>query len=222
MTLSQKVKALRLSAGTSQEELAEATQLSLRTIQRIENGETQPRGDSLKRLARALGVTTEEFTASQDLPEDKGFLIILHLSSLCFLLFPFFNLFAIMSIAAPLILWLLKKDKIKGVRITGKKILNFQLTWFLVFALIYSYVFVCKLNHVATFVDTATLVRILIGLYLFNVISIIVNIIRLGKGKTIVYQPAVPFMKTNRPVHRKISLDFSNPNNIATKGPPNR
>lgn len=199
MTLSQKVKALRLSAGTSQEELAEATQLSLRTIQRIENGETQPRGDSLKRLAQALGVATEEFTAPHDLPDNKGFLIILHLSSLCFLLFPLFHLFAIMSIAAPLILWLLKKDKIKGVRTTGKKILNFQFTWFLVFAVIYGYFFVCRLNHLAPIIDDTTLVRILIGLYLFNVISIIANIIRLGKDKTIIYQPAIPFMQSREP-----------------------
>src|SRR6185312_961435 len=200
MTLSQKVKELRMSAGTSQEELAEATQLSLRTIQRIENGETQPRGDSLKRLARALGVATEEFTKGpasegQDLPEDKGFLVVLHLSALTFLLFPFFHLFSVMSVAAPLILWLLKKDKIQGVTTTGKKILNFQLTWFLIFALIYGYVFVCKLNHIATFMDQVTLIRILISLYLFNVISIIVNIIRLRRGKTIIYQPAIPFMR---------------------------
>ena|SRR6185437_7237021 len=204
MTLSQKVKELRMSAGTSQEELADATRLSLRTIQRIENGETQPRGDSLKRLARALGVATEEFTrglaseAPQDLPDDKGFLVVFHLSALTFLLFPFFHLFSIMSIAAPLILWLLKKDKIKGVRATGKKILNFQITWFLAFALIYGYVFVCRLNHIAVLMDQATLILILIGLYLFNVISIIVNIIRLRKGKTIIYQPAIPFMPIDR------------------------
>lgn len=101
-----------------------------------------------------------------------------------------------MSIIAPLILWLLKKDKIMEVNATGKKILNFQLTWFLVFALIYGYVFVCKLNHIAVFIDQITLIRILIGLYLFNVINIIVNIIRLRKGMTIIYQPAVPFMQS--------------------------
>src|SRR6185437_11548465 len=150
MTLSQKVKELRMSAGTSQEELADATRLSLRTIQRIENGETQPRGDSLKRLARALGVATEEFT--RDLASE----------------------------------------------VTGSKILNFQITWFLAFALIYGYVFVCRLNHIAVLMDQATLILILIGLYLFNVISIIVNIIRLRKGKTIIYQPAIPFMPIDR------------------------
>lgn len=184
-----------MTAGTSQEELASATQLSLRTIQRIENGETQPRGDSLKRLALALGVPTEELTEKQkDLLTDGGFLVVLHLSALSFLLFPLFHLFAFMSVLAPGILWLLKKDKIEGVRETGKKILNFQITWFLVFALIYGYVFVCKLNHHAVFMDQVTLFCILVGLYVFNIISIIVNLIRLRKGKTIRYQPAIPFI----------------------------
>jgi transcriptional regulator with XRE-family HTH domain len=46
-----KVKDLRTKQGLSQEELAEKTGLSLRTIQRIENGESIPRGDTLKRLS---------------------------------------------------------------------------------------------------------------------------------------------------------------------------
>ena len=49
-----KIKDLRKRRGLSQEELAEKSGLSLRTIQRIENGETDPRGDSLRRLAAAL------------------------------------------------------------------------------------------------------------------------------------------------------------------------
>lgn len=194
-----------MGIGSSQEELASATRLSLRTIQRIENGETQPRGDSLKRLALALGVATEELTgykafarpefkAEDHLPDDKGFLMVLHLSALSLLLFPFFPLFSFMGVLAPLTLWLLKKDKIKEVRATGQKILNFQISWFLVVALLFGYVLVCRVNHIAAFVDDRTFFRILIVLYSFNVISIIVNVIRLGKGKTVTYQPAIPFM----------------------------
>jgi uncharacterized Tic20 family protein len=47
LLVGQRIKAYRLRAGISQETLAEKTGLSLRTIQRIENEETQPRGDSL-------------------------------------------------------------------------------------------------------------------------------------------------------------------------------
>ena len=50
--LSKKVKELRKRKGFSQEELAENSGLSLRTIQRIENGETEPTGETLKRIKK--------------------------------------------------------------------------------------------------------------------------------------------------------------------------
>lgn len=198
-----------MSAGSSQEELADKTQLSLRTVQRIENGETQPRGDSLKRLALALGVATEELTELMDfggeelegagvvpegLREDKGFLAVLHLSALSFLLFPAFVLLPGMGIFVPLTLWLWKKDQIRGVREAGKKILNFQLSWFLVFSIVLGNVFITKILHVPSLLEHVTMFRILIALCLFNLITIIVNLVRLGSNRTTVYRPAIPFM----------------------------
>jgi transcriptional regulator with XRE-family HTH domain len=58
--LANRIKNLRIRKGFSQEELAEISGLSLRTIQRIENGETEPRGDSLKRLVTAFEVSPDE------------------------------------------------------------------------------------------------------------------------------------------------------------------
>ena len=58
--LSQKVKELRKNKGLSQEELAKTAGLSLRTIQRVENRETEPTGDTLKRIATALDSTPAE------------------------------------------------------------------------------------------------------------------------------------------------------------------
>ena len=85
--LAQRIKELRNRKGFSQEELSERTGLSLRTVQRIENGETEPRSDSLKRLAMAFDVSPDEiidWTAQ----EDKGFLTSLNLSALSFFLLP--------------------------------------------------------------------------------------------------------------------------------------
>ena len=48
-----KIKALRISKGYSQEYLSELTNLSLRTIQRIESSETTAGGDRLNRVAQA-------------------------------------------------------------------------------------------------------------------------------------------------------------------------
>jgi len=58
--LSARVKELRNKKGLSQDSLAEESGLSLRTIQRIEYGETNPTGESLKRLSSALNVDLEE------------------------------------------------------------------------------------------------------------------------------------------------------------------
>lgn len=58
--LSQRVKELRKEKGLSQEELAKTAGLSLRTIQRVENQEAEPTGDTLKRIATALDSTPAE------------------------------------------------------------------------------------------------------------------------------------------------------------------
>jgi transcriptional regulator with XRE-family HTH domain/tetratricopeptide (TPR) repeat protein len=59
--LGQAVRACRLRAGLSQEELAHRTQLSVRTIANIEAARvSRPHGHSLKKLADALGLTGGE------------------------------------------------------------------------------------------------------------------------------------------------------------------
>lgn len=58
--LAQGVKELRKEKGLSQEELAKSSGLSLRTIQRFENKETAPSGDTLRRISAALDLTLKE------------------------------------------------------------------------------------------------------------------------------------------------------------------
>lgn len=58
--LAQGVKELRKEKGLSQEELAKSSGLSLRTIQRFENGETEPSGETLRRISSALDLTPKE------------------------------------------------------------------------------------------------------------------------------------------------------------------
>ena len=73
----------------SQELLAEESGLSLRTVQRIENSESAPRGDTLKRLALALDTSPDEML-DWTILEDKGYLTLMSLSALVptsFLLF---------------------------------------------------------------------------------------------------------------------------------------
>lgn len=55
------VKKIRTEKGLSQEDLSEKSELSLRTIQRLENGKSEPRGDTLKRLTNALELPANYF-----------------------------------------------------------------------------------------------------------------------------------------------------------------
>ena len=56
------IKDLRTTKGWSQEDLSENSGLSLRTIQRLENGDSVPRGDTLQRLTNALEIPSDFFT----------------------------------------------------------------------------------------------------------------------------------------------------------------
>ena len=58
-TFSEKVKDARLQLGLSQQQLGEATGVSLRTISSYEKGEKTPRQGTLLRLAKALGVSVK-------------------------------------------------------------------------------------------------------------------------------------------------------------------
>lgn len=60
--LAQRVKELRKRKALSQEDLAKNAGLSLRTVQRVENGDTIPTAETLKRLAVVLDVAPNELT----------------------------------------------------------------------------------------------------------------------------------------------------------------
>ena len=117
-----KIKEIRLKKGLSQEELAEKSQVSLRTIQRIENNENEPRGKTMQLICESLGANIEELL-DYDKKEDSQFLMFFHLSVLCGIAIPTGN------IILPLVLWLTKKDKIQGLQKMGARLLSFQIVW---------------------------------------------------------------------------------------------
>jgi len=121
LNTSEQIKTLRRAKGLSQESLAESARINLRTLQRIEAGDTIPRGETLRLLAQALDVPVESLTPAP--AEDASFLKILNLSALSFWLLP------LGGVLVPLVLWLYNKRRIAGVDELGKRILNFQITW---------------------------------------------------------------------------------------------
>jgi len=186
--LSKRVKELRNRKGLSQEQLAENSGLSLRTIQRIENGETEPRGETLKRLMNALDAAPDDLM-DWSIAEDKGFLTAVNLSALGFFVFP------LLGILIPLIMWISKKDKLKDINKTGKEILNFQITWNLLVFLTYIFFMGWMFLMHSLFHNPLMLVGIIGFLYMYNFVLIIINTVRIYNGNEIKYFPKIRFLR---------------------------
>lgn len=183
-----RIKELRKQKGMSQELLAEESGLSLRTIQRIENGQTNPTGESLKRLSNALNVNPDELI-DWSIKEDKRYLTFLNLSALTFLFFP------LLGILIPFILWTSRKGKIKNINKLGKDLINFEITWTL---LLFFIPFLCFLMAKIGLLENLTfsIVFIIIGaIYFINLIFILLNTLRISNGNDINYNPKIKFLR---------------------------
>ena len=172
--IGKKIKEVRKKKGLSQEELAESAKVNLRTIQRIENNESEPRGKTLNLICNVLNINAEDIL-DYGKQMDKSYLIIFHLSVIVFLAIPIGN------IVVPLILWMNKKDKIIGLKEIGANLLNFQIVWS-IFTFISIFTFALfKIMHYRTY---NILFYVFIGLYALNIILPITFAIKTNKGKT--------------------------------------
>ena len=201
LKLSKKIKELRTKLGLSQEELANQSNLSLRTIQRIERGETEPRGDTLKRLANTLEVTPNDLVDWVE-QEDKTLLVVLNLSALSMLAFP------LLGVIIPLAIWVFKRHTVRNLEDLGKKIINFQISWCIVIGLYYVSFIVLRLFQDDLRIPRISL-RLISGLggleiliigflilcYGYNICLIFLNTILSYKGKKTFYKPALRFLK---------------------------
>ncbi len=170
----------RLKKGISQEQLAQLTGLNLRTIQRIEKGDTVPRGDSLQKLSRALGTSPDELV-DWTIKEDKSLISMLNLSQLTFLIFP------LLGVLIPMAIWILQKDKINKVDYNGKSILNFQITWSIVF-----FIFSAPTLYAGIALWPANVfLFVTVFIYGFNITIILLNTFLIAKNKKVFYKPSI-------------------------------
>ena len=172
MKTGQLIKELRIKKGITQEVLAAKTEISVRTIQRIESGEVDPRAYTLQSIATALEVDFEVFTNVEELheaneKESSTWLPLIHLSGLLILVFP------------PLILWIWKRDAVKDIRKHGTDVINFQLSMFLYLVLF-------------TVISAFPIVLLLA---LYSQIIIIVNTVRVTNNQSYKYYFSIRFLK---------------------------
>jgi transcriptional regulator with XRE-family HTH domain len=68
--LGKKIKRMRINRGLTQEQLAEAVDVSQRTLSGIEIGENFVTAETLDKIIKALNTTTEELFATNHLKEE--------------------------------------------------------------------------------------------------------------------------------------------------------
>ena len=169
-----KIREIRKKKGLSQEELAISAKVNLRTIQRIENNESEPRGNTLNLICEVLDINVEDIL-DYGKQTDKNYLIIFHLSVIVFLVIPVGN------IIVPLILWMNKKDKIVGLKEIGANVLNYQILWSIITFLSITGFAISKIMHFGYY---PILFYVFIGLYALNIILPITFAIKTSNGKT--------------------------------------
>lgn len=69
--IGEKISERRKAKGLTQEELAELSKVNLRTIQRIENSESEPRGKTLILICEVLDINLEDLLNSKKQIEDN-------------------------------------------------------------------------------------------------------------------------------------------------------
>jgi transcriptional regulator with XRE-family HTH domain len=178
-----KLKFLRDLQNLTQQELSEKSGISARTIQRIETGK-EPKGYTLRILARALGVKESELKTSETEGENAKIteefeeaivinysaLKLINLSSIPFIVIPPLN------IIVPIILMLTMKQK----NILSKELISIQILWTIIAPIVFMLGIFLKLGHQFTLV-------LIIFIVLSNVFIILRNAIEIDRNKKLRY-----------------------------------
>lgn len=196
MELCQKIVQARKQKGLTQEQLADLSQVTVRTIQRIESGETTPRAFTLKAIAAVLDISFEELlsnndhnnlTDTTDVPatpnfdNSKHFLNLLCLSCFSYLVLP------LIHVLVPM--YLLKKstEQHPAVIAFAKKMIRMQLYWQVALWLLLLGTLAYNLTMTAYF-QKAYLLHYLIpffAMYFINATIIIIQLVRINKIETV-------------------------------------
>lgn len=196
--LSENIKYYRNRLGFTQELLAEKAGVTTRTIQRVENGETTPRADTISRIAGAMNLQPSDLLQYQK-KVDPCFLTGLCASAFSSLLFP------LLGVLVPYILWTMKKDQIERVKQIGRDLINYQITWnlSLIFAFTgyytwfqYSFSSVSEITLSLPKLYWSVFFILFGSLYLFNFILLSLNIYLISNRKDTWFKPKIKFIRT--------------------------
>lgn len=175
--------------GYSQGELAAKTEVTVRTIQRIEKGEVNPHLQTVKLLAAALNIEVDELLHLENPKEEaiqKKWLLLLHGTPLLGFVLPFCN------VLFPLFLWIHKREDNPIYDRHGVQIVNFQITAMLLYLFAFVALLTIEKWGFILFVSVIPL----------SIIIVLANIIYAVKSFKCYYPLAIPFLGSQR---RKIT-----------------
>lgn len=157
--------------GLSQQQLADKTKVTVRTIQRIEKGEVTPHLRTVKLLASVLNIEVDDLLQlnapeiSESQAPDLKWLLLIHAS-------PFIGFIPLLNIVAPLLIWSYKRDANPLYDTHGRAVINFQITSTLLFVL--SMVALVTVQGYG-FLFFISVIPLIIAVMLVNIITVIKN-----------------------------------------------
>ncbi|WP_271766633.1 serine hydrolase [Aquimarina algiphila] len=179
--------------GFTQQELSARTEVTVRTIQRIEKGDVNPHLQTINLLATALEIEVDDLLQLENPKEEaiqKKWLLLLHGTPLLGFILPFCN------VLFPLFLWIHKREDNTLYDRHGAKIVNFQITVLLLYVL--------------SFVALLTIEKwgflIFILIIPLCVLIVIINIIYAIKESKCYYPFSIPFLKGRTRGIAKVTL----------------
>ena len=183
MTLQEKISNARRAAGLTQEELAQRAQLAVRTVQRIETGQSIPRMYSLRALAKALDIPYSEIdpalcndiAVQTDQSDTVHFLRMLCLSCFSYLIIPYVHFLVALRM-------LRRKKELEGPALSfARSIVRTQIWWVVLFHL--GLLMTLALNFALSELGDGTAVIsylwVVLGAYLVNFVAITGSFIRI-------------------------------------------
>ncbi len=188
MSVSSQVSTARKKKGMTQEELAELAQVTVRTIQRVESGESTPRAYTLKLIATALELPFEQFAKPaaekpqqeivvepvDTIEEDRHFLQMVGLSCFTFIVIPYVH-FLIPR-------YIIKKSTgvSKHTKLLAEKWIRVQIWWVVILhlSLLVLLTYNIILYRTGNIKFTIGYLWLILMMYLFNTILIVHGLLK--------------------------------------------
>ena len=186
----------RTRKGISQARLSEISGVTVRTIQRIENGEVNSHLQTVKLLADALDVSVQELIPLEN-PRDEAiqakWLLLVHGVPLLGALIPLTN------ILLPIFIWVHKREDHPMYDRHCRGVINFQITMTLIFtACLIAMITLPFLQLPIGAASFFSVVLLYFAVIAFDVLFIVLNIFRVLANGRFYYPLAIPFFGRNK------------------------